>query len=156
MILVKGLQRYQRLKLEVEKNICQLGWPCAHGFEPGWSADIFLASNFDLWHMRDLLHICLETKGQGVWITFKVSNLGSKHFYFKRAYLVRVCTFFVTAVFNTYYGSLESFYLTGFFEGYFLRLLLVMWDLLNVLSCFLCKEWKKECSKNISAVSIKE
>ena len=39
-------------------------------------------------------------------MTFKVCNLGSKQPYFNRAYVVRVCTFFVTAVHcyvNTYF-----------------------------------------------------
>ena len=30
MILIKGLQRYQKSKLEVKKNICQFSWPWAH------------------------------------------------------------------------------------------------------------------------------
>ena len=30
-------------------------------------------------YLKDLLHICLETKAQGFWVTFKVSNLGSKY-----------------------------------------------------------------------------
>ena len=93
MILIKGLQRYQRSKLEFRKNICQLGWPRAHGFEPGWSADIFY--ELQLWplvslqpldqnqclvpHLKDLFHICLETKIQGFWMTFNLCNLGSKY-----------------------------------------------------------------------------
>ena len=48
-ILVKGLQKYERSKLEVEKNICQLGRPRAHGFgryffpPPTLTCDIFAA-----------------------------------------------------------------------------------------------------------------
>ena len=102
MIFVKRLQRYQRSKLEVEKNICQLGWPRVHGFEPGRSADIF--SELQLWlmvtlqpldkngcivpYLKDLFYICLETKVQGFWITFEICNLGSKYPYFNRAYVV--------------------------------------------------------------------
>ena len=79
MILVKGLQRYQRSKLEDEKNICQRGQPQAHGFEPGRSADIIF--DLQLWplislqpldqnpcfvpHLKDLLRICLEIEAQG-------------------------------------------------------------------------------------------
>ena len=95
MILVKGLQRYQRLKLEVAKNIGQHGRPQVLGFKPGWLADIF----FDLQlqplislqpldqiqclvpHLKDLLCICLELKAQGIWMTFKVCNLGSNYPY---------------------------------------------------------------------------
>ena len=92
MILIKGLQRYQRSKLELEWNICKLGWPWAHGFEPGWSADV--SFDLQLWplislqpldqdlclvrHLKDLFHICLETKAQCFWMTFKVCNHGSK------------------------------------------------------------------------------
>ena len=84
MTLVKRLQRYQRSKLEVEKNICQLDWPRPHGFKPGQLADIFC--NLQLWplislqsldknqylvpYLKDLFHICLEIKVQGFWMTF--------------------------------------------------------------------------------------
>ena len=87
MILIKRLQRYQRSKLEFKKNIYQLGRPQALGFEPGWSADIFF--ELQLWplislqpldqnqylvhHLKDLFHICLETKAQGFWMTFKAN-----------------------------------------------------------------------------------
>ena len=106
MILVKGLQRYQRSKLKFEKNICQFGRPQAHGFEPGRSADIF--SGLQLWplvslqpldqnqslvpHLKDLFHICLDPKAQGFWITFNVFNCGSKYPYFNKAYVVTVKT----------------------------------------------------------------
>ena len=112
MILIKGLQIYQRSKSEFVKNVCQLGKPLAHGLKPGRSADIF--SEPWLWplvslqplnqnqclvlHIKDLLHFCLETKGQGYWMTFKVCNLSSKWSYFNRACVVRVCTIFVMAV----------------------------------------------------------
>ena len=102
MILIMGLQRYQWSKLEFRKNICQRGWPWAHGFEPCRSADIF--SELQLWplvslqplnqnqclvfHLKDLIHICLETKAQGFSMTFNVCNLGSKYPYFNRAYVV--------------------------------------------------------------------
>ena len=59
---------------------------------PAVSADIFF--DLQLWplislqpldqnqclvpHMKDLLRICLEIKGQSFWMTFKVCNLGSK------------------------------------------------------------------------------
>ena len=102
LILVKGLQRYQRSNLEFGKNICQLGWPWTHGFEPGWSADIFY--ELQIWplvslqsldqnqclvlHLKDLFHICLGTKAQSFWKTFNVCNLGSKYPYFNRAYVV--------------------------------------------------------------------
>ena len=32
-------------------------------------------------HLKDLFHICLETKAQGFWMTFKVCNHGSKYPY---------------------------------------------------------------------------
>ena len=32
-------------------------------------------------HLKDLFHICLETKVQGFWMTFKVCNHGSKYLY---------------------------------------------------------------------------
>ena len=48
-------------------------------------------------HIKDLCHVCLETKGQGYWKTFKVYNLSSN---FNRAYVVKVWTFLVTAVHN--------------------------------------------------------
>ena len=107
-----GAAKMSQVKVWVRKNICQLGQPRAHGFEPGQSADIFL--ELQLWpvislqpldqnqclvpHFKDLSHICLEIKAQGFWMTFNTSNLGSKEPYFNRAYVVRVCTFFVTAV----------------------------------------------------------
>ena len=68
LLLVKGLQRYQRSKLEVKKNICQ--------------------NQCLVPHLKDLLCICLEIKAQGFWMSFKVCNLGSKYPYFNRAYLV--------------------------------------------------------------------
>ena len=108
----EGLQRYQRSKLELGKNVCQLGRLRLLGFELGWSADIFL--NLQLWllislqpldqnqclvlHLKDLLHICLEAKAQGFWVTFKVLNLGSKQPYFNSAYVVRVPIFSFTTV----------------------------------------------------------
>ena len=106
MILVKGLQRYQRSKLEVKKNICLRGRSRAHGFEPGWSADFFF--DLQLWplislqplgqnqclvpQMRDLLHISLEAKNQGFWMTFRVCNLGSKQPHLYSVYVVSVAS----------------------------------------------------------------
>ena len=103
MILVKGLKRYQRSKLEVKKNICLRGRSRVHGFEPGWLADIFF--DLQIWplkslqpldqnqclvpQMKDLLCIFSEIKGQSFWLTFKVCNLGSKQPYFNGAYVVR-------------------------------------------------------------------
>ena len=124
LILVKRLQRYQRSKLEDEKNICQRGRPQAHGFEPGHSADIFFV--LQLWplislqpldqnqclvpHLKDLLRICLENKAQGFWTSFKVCNLGSKYPCFIRAYVVRVLLFSFLAVskFNSVFHHLPS------------------------------------------------
>ena len=40
--------------------------------------------------MKDLFHICLETKGQGFRMTFKVCNLGSKRPHLHRAYVLGV------------------------------------------------------------------
>ena len=107
MILVKGLQRYQRSKLEVKKNIYQMA-----GFEPMRTRLAALADTFfvlQLWplislqpldqnqclipHLKDLLRICLEDKAQGFWTSFKVCNLGSKYPYINRAYVVRVLLF---------------------------------------------------------------
>ena len=39
-------------------------------------------------HLKDLFHICLETKVQGFWMTFNICNLSSKYPYFNRAYVV--------------------------------------------------------------------
>ena len=39
-------------------------------------------------HLKDLIHICLETKAQGFSMTFNMCNLGSKYPYFNRAYVV--------------------------------------------------------------------
>ena len=90
MILVKGLQRYQRSKLEDKKNICRMA-----RFEPvslrsAALADIFFV--LQLWplislqpldqnqclipHLKDLLRISLEDKAQGFWTSLKVCNLG--------------------------------------------------------------------------------
>ena len=95
MILVKRLQRYQRSKLEVKRNICQ-----SAQFEPmhlgsAELADIFfnlqlkplislqpLDQNQCLVpHLKYLSNISLEIKAQGFWITFKVVNHGSKYPY---------------------------------------------------------------------------
>ena len=131
MILVKRLQRYQRSKLEVEKNICQLGWARAHGFELGRSADI--SFDIQLWplislqpldqnqclvlHLKDIFHICLEIKVQGFWMTFKVFNLGSKWPHLHRAYVLRVFTNISTTVSSTgrakHYILLTSFKFTS-------------------------------------------
>ena len=48
--------------------------------------------------MKDLFHICLETKDQGFGMTFKVYDLGSKKPRLHRAYVIGVCIFFATAV----------------------------------------------------------
>ena len=113
MILVKGLQRYQRSKLEFEKNICQRGQLRVLGFEPGWSADIFF--DLQLWplislqpldqnqclvlHLKDLLHICLEAKAQGFWVTFKVFNFGSKWPHIYRAYVLKGVYFIIKTLY---------------------------------------------------------
>ena len=102
LILVKRLQRYQRSKLEDEKNICQRGRPQAHGFEPGHSADIFFV--LQLWplislqpldqnqclvpHLINRFHISMGIKAQSFWKTFNICNLGSKCPYFNRTYVV--------------------------------------------------------------------
>ena len=92
MNLVKGLQRYQRSKLEVHKNICQRSRTRVHQFELEESADIFvdlqLSSLISLQtldqkqslvpHLKDPLHTYLEPENQGNGMTFKVFNLGSK------------------------------------------------------------------------------
>ena len=49
-------------------------------------------------HLKDLLHICLETNSQGFQTTFKVSNLGSKQPYFNSAYEVPLWIFSFMAV----------------------------------------------------------
>ena len=41
-------------------------------------------------HLKDPLHICLETKVQVYGITFKGCDLGSKQPYFNSAYVVRL------------------------------------------------------------------
>ena len=95
MILIKGLWRYQRSKLEFKKSICQ-----SFRFEPmrlgsAKLADIFF--NFQLWplislqplnqnhylvlYLKDLIHICLKIKAQGFWMTFKACNLGPNYPY---------------------------------------------------------------------------
>ena len=88
-------------------KIC-LGWPRVHGFEPGWLADIFFKLQLQplitlkphdeneslALHLKDLFHICWDTKAQGFWKTFKVCNLGSKWPYFNRAYVVTLWIFF--------------------------------------------------------------
>ena len=61
--------------------------------------------------MKDLFHICLETKRQGFWMTFKVSNLGSKQPYFNRAYLVRWW------IFN--FGSVYAWFFFNWFRFLF-------------------------------------
>ena len=96
MILVKGLQKYKRSKLEFGKNICQLCWPRVHGLEPGRWADIFF--ELQLWlmvtlqplykngciepHLKDLFNICLEPEVQVQSMTYKAHNVGSKYLYF--------------------------------------------------------------------------
>ena len=97
MILVKDLQRYQRSKLEVEKNICQLGWPWAYGFEPGWLADI--SFDLKLWplislqpldqnwclvpHLKDLCHIFWRSKSKAFeWILRYVIMVQSSPIYY--------------------------------------------------------------------------
>ena len=83
-------QRWSSEKISADRP----GWE-AQGFEPGQSADIF--SKLQLWplvflqpldqnqslvlHLKDLFHICLETKVQGFWMNFNVCNHGSKYFY---------------------------------------------------------------------------
>ena len=91
---------------------------------PAVSADIFF--DLQLWplissqpldqnqclvlHMKDLLRICLEVKGQGFWMTFKVCNHGSQQPYFDRAYVVRGYLFSATIVSNNAdLGSLDLF-----------------------------------------------
>ena len=44
-------------------------------------------------NLKDQLHICLETEGQGYGKTFKVCNFGSKQPYFNSSYVVRVPIF---------------------------------------------------------------
>ena len=74
------LQRYCMSNLDFEKIIFQLGPPRAHGFERGQSEDIFpklqllplvslqpLDQNQCLVpHLKDLFHICLKIKAQGI------------------------------------------------------------------------------------------
>ena len=49
-------------------------------------------------HLKDLFCICLKTKTQGFWMSFKLCNLGSKKPYFNRAYVVSVKTQLHTTV----------------------------------------------------------
>ena len=108
MILVKGLQRYQRSKLEVEKNICQLSWPWALGFELGRFSDLQLWSLIPLQpldqnqclvpHLKDLFHICLKLENQGHSMTFRICNLGSKQPHLYSAYVVSVAFQLYTTV----------------------------------------------------------
>ena len=103
-IFVKGLQSYHKSKLEFGKNICRSAW-----FEPmcpGSAELVDIFSELQLWslvsllpldqnqflvpHLKDLFHICLETKAQGFWMTFKLCNLGSKWPHLHRAYVLRV------------------------------------------------------------------
>ena len=91
MILVKGLQKYQRSNLEVKK-IYRFGPGRGHiSLESGQVSNFF----FDLqpWpliflqphelqehkvpHLKDLLHICLEPEARGHGVTFKVCNASS-------------------------------------------------------------------------------
>ena len=108
------LQRYQRSKLEFEKNVCRPGRPRAQGVKPGWLAEIFF--ELQLWplislqplnqnqclvpHLKDSFHICLEIKVQGFWMTFSVCSCCSKHPYFNRAYIVRGWVVFGVSVWH--------------------------------------------------------
>ena len=112
LILIKGLQMYQRSKLTVEKNICQLSRPWTLRFEPGWLADFFF--DLQLWplislhpldqnqcfvpHLKDPFQVCSETIVQGFWTTLKVCNCYSKQPFFNRAYVLRGRVFFGVSV----------------------------------------------------------
>ena len=54
MILIKGLQRYQRSKLEVKKNLPDQPGPECIGFETGRVGNFLPTSNFDLWYFCSL------------------------------------------------------------------------------------------------------
>ena len=143
MILAQRLQRYQRSKLEFERNICQHSRPWAHQFEPGWVGRYFFDPQ--LWplkalqpldqnqwlvpHSKDLFHIYFERKAHSYWVSFKVCNLGSKWTYFDRAYVVWVCNFFVTAVgrINQLIQKAEIFCCKRIPEGYQSKPLLYQW-----------------------------
>ena len=104
MILVKGLQRYQRSKLEFEKNICQSARfePMCPG--PAQLADFFFKLQLSpliflqpldqnkilVPHSKDLFHVCLEPEAQGHDMIFKVCNLSSKRPHLHRAYVLGV------------------------------------------------------------------
>ena len=55
MILVKGLQKYHRSKLKVEKNICR-AWACRCYIKPSWQF-FFFTSNLDLFFCSPLIKI---------------------------------------------------------------------------------------------------
>jgi len=95
LILVKGLQRYQRSKLGFEKNVCR-----SARFEPMSPGSAELADilfELQLWplislhpldqnqclvlHLKVLFHICWEIKVQRFWRTFMVCNLDSNYPY---------------------------------------------------------------------------
>ena len=97
LILVKGLQKYQRSKLEVEKT--------STGLAPGRRrislkssrvGNFYSTSNFDLMIflqpldlqgcavscLKDLINICLENESQGYGMTFNMIYVCSKYPYF--------------------------------------------------------------------------
>ena len=76
---MKRLQTCQRSKLEVEKMPTR---PDSKLMRPGpadMSSDIFVASHP---HLKGLIHICLQTKGQGHGMAFSMCHIGSKYPYF--------------------------------------------------------------------------
>ena len=54
-------------------------------------------------HLKDPFHICLETKVQGFWMTFKVCNYCSKQPYFNRTYIVYDRVFLEVSVHTWFY-----------------------------------------------------
>ena len=90
-ILVKGLQKYHRSKLEIKKKLqilpnstqtCPGTAELAIFFQHLTLTLIFLQSldQKECWvhHLKNLWHICLEPEAQRNDMTFKVCNLGSK------------------------------------------------------------------------------
>ena len=52
---VKTLQKYQKSKLEFEKNLPDQPGPGCISLEPGWVGNFLSTSNFDLWYFCSLL-----------------------------------------------------------------------------------------------------
>ena len=96
LLMVKRLQKYQWSKLEVDRNLSDQPGPGRISLESGCVINFLSTSNFDLWfflqpldlrdyavpHLKDLIHICLETESQGHDITFNVIYICSKYPHF--------------------------------------------------------------------------